>query len=130
MLAQHRDLQKDLNQVAQQLKIIQVDANKIDQLLLIFKKDLNEHLNLENNIFYPKLLDQMREGQKPTADTEEFISEMGKIGDAVMAFLSKYDSSVRISDDIAEFKNDVAAIIDTLNIRIEAEEAGVYLYWE
>jgi len=130
MIGQHRLLQKDLGLVAEELKNDEPDSSKIDKLLKTFAKDLGEHLKLENDTFYVELLKKMKEKGQDTTKTEEFIDQMKAIGDAVMAFLGKYSDGSSITDNMTDFRSEFVSIVETLNMRVEAEESGVYLYWK
>ena len=129
MIAQHRGLQKDLGTALDLSSRIDFDAAAILQSLEVFKKDLIEHLELENGTFYVGLLKKMREKGWDTANTELFIKEMDVIAKTVMDFLNKYSGSDSITSSIAGFKQQLPEIINTLNLRIESEESGVYSYW-
>jgi len=102
---------------------------EIDKLLKDFASDLGEHLSLENNIFYVNLLDRMRELGQDTSNTEVFIEEMKGIEKVVIAFLKKFDNPEAIEKNTADFKKEFPVIKDTLLLRIESEESGVYEYW-
>lgn len=129
MVAQHRTLQKDLGVVAEVLESGKIDAQKIITGLDQFKKDLIEHLELENNTFYHELLKEMKVKGQDTAKTEQFIAEMKDIEKVVVAFLEKYKDAQSIGEKTEEFKKEFPGIVETLNLRIESEEAGVYSYW-
>jgi PAS domain S-box-containing protein len=91
MVKQHRNLQKDLGVINDLLTAGgPIDFRKILELLEQFKKDLVEHLELENGTFYPELLQRMKAKQQNTEKTEQFIAEMKNIEKAVLAFLEKY----------------------------------------
>ncbi len=94
-----------------------------------FKKDLVEHLTLENETFYPELLKDMQAKGQDTAKTEQFVAEMKDIEKVVVAFLEKYKDEQSIKEKIDEFKKEFPNIGKTLNLRIESEEVGVYSYW-
>jgi len=128
MIQQHRTLQKEVGSVLEILKT-DVDTEKISQGLEQFKKDLIEHLKLENDVFYAELLKEMKSKGQDTTKTEQFIAEMKNIEKAVVAFLGKYDSSEDIKEKLEEFKKEFAGIVDTLTLRIESEESGVFAYW-
>jgi len=129
MISQHRTLQKEVGAVAEILGTDEVNANKISDGLEQFKKDLVEHLELENNVFYAELLKEMKAKGQDTTKTELFIAEMKDIEKVVVAFLEKYKDAQSISSSIEEFKKEFSAIGETLVLRIESEEAGVYAYW-
>ena len=127
---QHRQLQTDLGKISE--LFLKPDQNVVDisSLLKQFSLDLVQHLHIENEVFYVELLRKMKEKGKDTAKTELFISEMDKIGKAVMMFLGSYDSEEKIKNALDVFKNDLSSITETLNLRIESEEEGVYTYWK
>ena len=56
MVAQHRVLQKDLGTALELSKEQITNFSVINDGLLKFSIDLPEHLQLENDIFYPELL--------------------------------------------------------------------------
>lgn len=130
LVGQHRTLQSDLGIVAKELAKTQISATVISKALKTFTSDLGEHLRLENDYFYVELLKKMEAKGDDTENTKKFINEMAVIGEAVKAFLNKYKEEAEIETGIGEFGSDFGSIVETLNIRIEAEESGVYMYWE
>ena len=129
MIEQHRTLQKEVGAVIELLQGEKIEAEKIAQGLEQFKKDLVEHLELENETFYPELLKEMKVKGQDTTKTEQFVAEMKDIEKVVVAFLEKYKNSMSVEEKINEFKEELPKIGDTLVLRIESEEAGVYSYW-
>jgi regulator of sigma D len=129
MIEQHRGLQKELGSVADLLESEKPDSVEIDKSLKQFAKDLAVHLELENNVFYVRLLEKMKAKNQDTAKTEQFIVEMKDIGKAVMAFLEKYKDAESIAEKMEELKPEVRGIVAALNLRVESEESGVYAYW-
>ncbi|XOU94985.1 MAG: hemerythrin domain-containing protein [Candidatus Kerfeldbacteria bacterium] len=129
LVAQHRELQNNLKCVADQLKIELPEISKINECLEEFSVNLTEHLKLENDTFYVNLLKVMKEKGQDTTKTEKFIAEMNDIAIVVMEFLNKFKGEEKIKAQIDSLKNELPAIIDTLGLRIETEEAGVYAYW-
>jgi len=129
LIAQHRVLQKDLIDSLALSILENPDIPQIDAGMKKFLVDLPEHLNLENNIFYPNLLEKMKKKNIDTIKTEAFIAEMIIIGNAVMAFSDKYKTMPLIESQFDNFKKELSNIISVLNTRIESEESGVYLYW-
>jgi len=130
LVGQHRLLQSDLGVVAKELAKSHSSVIVISAALKTFASDLSEHLKLENDYFYVELLKKMEAKGDDTENTKKFISEMAIIGEAVKAFLAKYNEEAQIETGITEFESDFGSIVETLNIRIEAEESGVYMYWE
>ena len=105
------------------------EAKEIHLLLEKFAEDLTQHLHLENDIFYVELLKKMKERGQNTEKTELFITSMKDIEKEVFAFLNTYNDSDKITHFFDGFRHDLPLIIETLSLRIETEEAGVYSYW-
>lgn len=129
MMQQHRNLQKDIGIALVLSKNEEIKANEINAYLKQFSLDLKEHLNLENGIFYPELIDAMKSKGIDTLKTEDFINQMKEIGVVVTAFLEKYTEISNIEKDLSIFIKELENIISVLNLRIESEEEGVYSYW-
>jgi len=130
LVAQHKKLQEDLAEVmslCQNEK--EVSGEKVLTGLNLFKVDLLEHLELENNTFYVQLLASMKKAGQDTEKTEKFISEMDQIGKDVIGFLDSFSNPQSIEKDPVSFKETLKTITSVLNIHIESEEAGVYSYW-
>ena len=130
MVAQHRVLQKDLGTALELSKEQITNFSVINDGLLKFSIDLPEHLQLENDIFYPELLNRMKNKGVDTSKTQEFINQMIEIGVAVSAFLVKYKDAQSINGQFESFKKEIPSMVSALNLRIESEESGVYDYWE
>lgn len=128
MVNQHRKLKNDLDNVLALSEKVDVDFNEIENILNKFSFDLQEHLHLENDIFYPALLENMREQGADTLKTENFINQMKEIGTILFVFLEKYKDSINIKNHLIDFKRESVDIISELNLRIESEESGVYIY--
>ncbi len=126
MKKQHDGLQADLTTV------LNTDVNEgesVIELLLKFKNDLLGHLAVEDKIFYPAYLNELKEKGEDVSNTVAFIEEMGLIKDAVLVFLNKYGTTSDILKDVELFTSELKGIIQTLNIRIETEEEGVYEFY-
>jgi len=129
LVGQHRQLQKDLKEVASLTSQNDHEAEKIHLLLEKFTQDLTQHLHLENDVFYVELLKKMKEKGQNTEKTELFIMSMKDIEKEVLTFLNTYNEGNKIAHSFDEFRHDLPIIIETLILRIETEEAGVYSYW-
>lgn len=129
MVKQHRELQKNIGSALDFSSKSGDNALEIFQALAVFKNNLDAHLRLENEVFYTDLLKKMKEKKIDTVKTELFIREMVEIYKAVEDFLNNYAGADVIKNKINEFRKILPDIIDTLNLRIESEESGVYNYW-
>lgn len=130
MISQHRILQKDINDALDLSKNENVDILKISVDLKQFFVDLQEHLHLENEIFYPELLKKMESKGLDTSKTKDFINQMKNIGIVVITFLDKYRDVSSIENHMNDFKKEISDIVGVLNLRIQSEETGVYGYWD
>jgi regulator of sigma D len=125
--AQHRALQVDLGLALDSTQKETTDSGEnILSSLEKFKQDLLGHVSLENNKFYPMLLEKMKEHGDATDNTKKFISAMDNIATAVIGFLTKYNEVKTIMADRQVFVQNLENIIKTLNVRIESEEEGVF----
>lgn len=88
------------------------------------------HLKLENETFYPQLLQLMEAKQMNTEKTQQFIEEMKKLEGVVFSFVEKFDSVQKIQGKMDTFNGGMTEIEKILQLRIESEENGVYAYGE
>ena len=95
-----------------------------------FKKDLEGHLEFENDVFYAELLKEMERDGYDTSKTKMFILEMRGIEKDIRSFLEKYRNEADIGDNISEFRKDLLAMTEAVKLRIESEESGVFRYWD
>lgn len=130
MKDQHKLLQVDLVGALNVAKGENPNISEMSQGLKKFNDDLSDHLSLENDTFYPELLKRMKDKGLDISKTEIFINQMKDIGVQVITFLEKYSVVSSIDTQLEDFKRELTNIISILNLRIESEESGVYLYWE
>lgn len=123
---QHDKLAEYLNQISTGIE--QSDYSHIFENTTSLGKDLMEHLELENNTFYPILLENMRKNGQDTTKTELFIAEMKDIEKEVLPFLDKYNSTQKIEENFENFKEEFRNISEALMLRVESENTGVYTY--
>lgn len=125
--SQHRKIQSDLRAAYDELKSEgETPSSAIVADLSRFKKDLEEHLKLESEEFYPDYLAKKEARGEDTASAKKFIRMMDDIGEVVMAFLHKYSTEEAVENSRDTFEDELLEIIDTLNTRIETEEQGIY----
>jgi hypothetical protein len=130
LIDQHRGLQKCLGETKDLTQFTKPELSMIISSLKSFNSDLLAHRHLEEEVFYPELLRRMKADDLDTFKTTEFIKEMEDIGVLVAVFLAKYLDDVILEKKLIDFIEELDNITETLNIRIESEEAGVYGYWE
>ena len=129
LIKQHRTLQAEVKEIIKVLGNDPIDIQIIVNGLIQFEKDLTEHLELENKIFYKELLEKMEEKGQDTIKTKSFIAEMDEITETVVVFLKKYEKADNIENSLDEFIKEFNEIGEILNLRIQSEEAEVYFYW-
>ncbi len=130
LTAQHRILEKILNTIDIFLKAKKINFSAIASELGHFEKDITEHLQLENEVFYPELLKDMKRKRQNTYNTEQFILEMENIEVIMISFFKKYENSCGIKDNVDIFRREFSDIVEILAVRIESEEEGIYVYWK
>lgn len=130
LLSQHKILIKKMADLKEEAEKPQFSSDVLNRLLADFKNILIEHINLENNVFYPELFKQMKNRGMDIVNAMEFVNKMKVIGNKVYKFLEKYAEASAIANNSANFKIDLNDIISILLIRIESEEDGIYLYWQ
>jgi len=130
LIAQHRVLQKCLGET-KDLSLVATPATELmTGNLKSFTTTLFMHMHLEEEVFYPELLERMKDRGSDISKTVEFIDEMKKIGAVVVIFLAKYDSPLKLKEGLNDFIQDLDNVIELMNIRMESEESGVYCYWD
>ncbi len=126
---QHAVLKKEMINLKKEAEKETPDIMTIAGFLNNFKNSLLEHLALEDNVFYPQLIDKFKKQNLNTDSIAVFIEEMKVIGKKVWVFLDEYKNTDNIKNNLPDFKSSLYHIISTLLIRIESEEERVYLYW-
>lgn len=105
----------------------------IGRLQSEFKSVLFEHLALENEKFYPRLIAAIGASDASADGVERikrFIAGMKDIGVKIESFLKKYDDDRSIESNWEDYGKDLAECASLLRIRMESEEEGVYMEWE
>lgn len=130
LINQHNNLKREIAEIKTKSKEATPNFSVLLAGLEEFKKSLAGHLNLENGVFYPKLLEKLEGQGLDTSETRKFIDDMHDIERQVVVFLEKYDAAQKIEKNFQLFGPDLNEIIAALLLRIYSEENGVYLYWE
>lgn len=127
--SQHQILKSVLTSARQDVDDSSINPGLILEKLKDFSSLLQTHMQLEDNIFYPQILEKQKNKGMENKDTEDFISEMKKIYSAVKVFLENYDQAEKIAEKRIQFGTELDDVVTMLLLRIESEEDGVYLYW-
>jgi hemerythrin-like domain-containing protein len=126
LLQHHNDLRKKMIELKDEIEREEPDFPGIFSRLGEFGDLLRKHLELEDKIFYPRLLEKMKEEGKDVKAAEDFISKMREIADEVESFLKTYNSPLVIEQFKHAFEGDLNNSIANLLIRISTEDKGVY----
>lgn len=126
---QHQELQGILAGVKKKFNGSAPDGPEILSRLANFKQALGKHLKLENDTFYPELLEKIKARGLDVASIEIFIAEMKKLEKEISDFLKKYNSPKAIRNDPGRFRSEFDFITSSMIMRITSEEDGVFLYW-
>lgn len=124
-----RELLSEMNAVAKQPD----GTVAMSELQAAFKAALSEHLALENEEFYPRLMAAIAASEAPPEVVErirKFIGGMKEIGKTVGGFLKKYKRDSLIRENWSDYKEDLAKCTSLLEARMESEEDGVYAEWK
>lgn len=127
LTGQHQVLRADLASIAEGThdKAL-LESGEIIARLKKFKVDLSVHLKVENELFYPEYLANKLKKHEDATMTENFIAEMVKIGEGVTSFLERYSTKESINEQLSFFQSDLVEVTETLTIRLDTEETGVF----
>ncbi|NQU83614.1 MAG: hypothetical protein HQ536_02790 [Parcubacteria group bacterium] len=130
LIEQHKILQNELDVILDLcVDTRSEDCKEIFSTLKKLEIDLVNHLKLENETFYVQLLEKMEQKGLNTQDTVKFRDEMNVIGKEVYDFFGKFKEEALIKNNISGFKKDFVGIREAIILRVESEEAGVFMYW-
>lgn len=126
---QHIELKSFLKNIADDVKKDNPDLTSIAGGLRKFNIELVNHTDFENRAFYQPLLKKLGGQGFDVEDIKEFIAEMTGLLNTIGDFVKKYKEEEAIRKDIATFSADLSVAISELEVRIVAEEEGVFIYW-
>ena len=123
---QHKDLVDMVGQLKPALDVAKLakDGSAARSLLIGLAGKLNVHLSMEDKSLYPQLLKHQDSSVQAKAKT--FMTQMGGIKEAFLAFLGKYPTPQAIQTSAAAFVADTQGIIQVLAKRIDAENSDLY----
>ena len=101
-------------------------APKIKNALDAFEDSLNNHIIFEDEHLYDVAIKVAASNEDEMEKITEFRAEMSRITQVVIDFLSRYDSSDKIAENIETFGKDFGKIFGILMLRIETEELSEY----
>ncbi len=129
--AQHVEIEKILHLIDNYLEENKdIDSVFVHEHLLKFGEILMEHVTIEDNEFYPDLIEKMKKAHEETGDIYNFIARMNAILDYVYGFLEKYNSPEKIMTEHRDsFRALYIRMMSRLEIRINVEELFVYNKW-
>lgn len=132
LVSQHNELRGLLGRI-EQAALHSKDGDSLVETHGAFLKKLEEHLLLEDECFYPKILDGMKQknvSSEQIDKTKMFIKKMKDIEVGVLRFFNTYKTGEAIQESKESYLHELKDIMATLIMRIEAEEDGVYIMWD
>lgn len=130
LVRQHRNLQEQLANILELSPEGDRSVEIVKSAFEIFSSDLEKHLELEKDVFYPELLKRMEAKGGDVLMMRKFIDQMDEIGVSIRAFVEGYRNLSFGVEQLGSFKKELKRIITLQNLRIETEESGVYGYWK
>lgn len=127
---QHKNLSENISKCLEEVETDSPDYEKILEDLRAFNKDLGGHLDMENDIFYPELLQYLGGKGLPISGIEKFIEEMMGVQEKMDGFFAKYDNIEKVKGSENDFAADLREMAAILSLRIEAEDDCAYVYFE
>ena len=126
-ISEHNSLKKLLGKIKSEAVINSPDFTFIFGSLKKFKKNLKEHVDLENDSLYSPLLEKYKGKPSEIEYIEKFISDMDELAKEIYDFIDKYTYKQKIEKRFDEFKKELDFVISSLQIRVTSEEKGVFL---
>ncbi len=127
---QHNHLRKEMKELKEESEKSSPNFPILFKILNDFSYFLAEHLNLENNVFYPELIEKFKMKGHEIYGIEKFINEMKIIETKVKKFFKFYLDAENIKKDFKKFALNLDEIVSTLTLRIESEENSVFYNWD
>lgn len=123
---QHIAIQNDMEKISEMINSGgKINTDAVYDLLVKLNKDLNEHLQLENQQFYPEIIKQNINDEK-IEKLKEFFRNMTIMEKVIDRFLKKYSVGEKIRASLPEFKKEFKEIKDVLGLRIDLEETKIF----
>jgi regulator of sigma D len=132
LVSQHTELQVLLGEIEQKATCAS-DCAEIVTLHELFLKKLEGHLSLEDEFFYPKILEGMRRkniASEQVDKTKLFINKMKDIEMQVVQFFDTYKTEESIQEKKEAYLRELKDIMTILIMRIETEEDSIYIMWD
>lgn len=100
------------------------DATEVFALLSELEKRLHEHLRLEDEWLYPRLLVCNDAAVRRLA--QRYVNDMGGIAKMFAAYVQRWDSPEKISAAAADFVGETSALFMAIRLRIDREDKNLY----
>ncbi len=105
-----------------------VNIDTLSNKLQLLFKIIVVHLNAEDTLLYPEMLDS--DNDKARRLAQEFQVEMGWIADSFKRFVDYWPVKENITSDPAKFCREAHRILHSLKERIDKEEQYLYPQFE
>lgn len=119
---QHREIEEIVESLKGNAKKETIDSKANAVLINSLSGKLKIHISMENKYLYP----QLKENLKTKNTAESFEKEMEGILEVFLNFKEKYNTSVKIDENINLFKKETLAVLKALEERIAKEEKSLY----
>ena len=123
---QHNDLLKVSEQVLEYMdaSMLRRNLSGLHSLLNNLSGKLNVHLAMEDESFFPRLLEH--EDLRVRTLIKDYMSEMGTMSEKFKLYMNTWKLSQSIMDDPQEFIRQTEYLLGALKNRIERENAELY----
>ncbi|MCR3761212.1 hemerythrin domain-containing protein [Clostridium felsineum] len=105
-------------------KISEGDYIEVAKTVSVLSGILKIHLQSEDRYLYPELIKSEDESIRNIA--KEYIDDMGDIGKKFEEYKNKYNTRIKVCENILNFKNDTEAVIKLLVNRLNKEDEALY----
>lgn len=121
---QHTEILGLASKILEAIKATPPALEKIAELLPSLTGRVTIHLTMEDNGLYPKLLNSGDPKIRQTA--ADFIAEMGNFKKAFGDYNEKWNSILKVKNNIEEFNRETQMIMTALIRRINQEDRELY----
>lgn len=131
MKSQHRGIERFLENIDSDLKAHEYLSEEflVDEIKKL-RAILDQHIELEDNNFYPSLLNKMNEVGEDQTEVLNFIEKIDAILENTYDFLDNYNTAEKIHEAGKDkFRSDFIEVSTKLEIRINVEELSIYQKW-
>ncbi|KHD35362.1 cation-binding protein [Clostridium acetobutylicum] len=105
-------------------KISEEDYAEMAKTVSVLAGILKVHLQSEDKFLYPELLKNKDEAISNMA--KEYIDDMGNIGKKFEEYKNKYNTKIKVCDNVLSLKKDTEEVLNLLVNRLNKEDKALY----